>query len=131
MIVADTNVWIAYLVGVEADDTKAMDRALLEGAIRMAPVVLAEMLSDPKLDASAREVLETVPMLELLSGFWSRTGLLRAKLIARGQKPKLADSLIAQVCIDYSATLITRDEGFRAFAIEGLVLLGAARRRTK
>jgi predicted nucleic acid-binding protein len=131
MIVADTNVWIAYLLAIDADDTQAMDRALVDGAIRMAPVVLAELLSDPKLQTSAREVLETVPMLDLVPGFWSRAGLLRAKLIARGQKPKLADSLIAQVCVDWGATLITRDEGFRAFAKEGLLLLGASGGRTK
>jgi predicted nucleic acid-binding protein len=130
MILADTNVWIAYLVGVDAPDTQAMDRALEDGVLRMAPVVLAEMLSDPKLDKTAKEVLETVPMPELLPGFWSRAGLLRAKLILRGHKPKLADCLIAQVCIDWGATLITRDAGFRAFARDGLLLVGAAKRNT-
>lgn len=122
MIVADTNVWIAYLAGDTARDTQAMDDALANGVLRMVPVVLAELLSDPKLDGSVESALNDVPLLELYAGFWSRTGKLRSKLLEKGWKPKLADTLIAQTCLDSGATLLTRDSDFRAFSKYGLLL---------
>ena len=39
-----------------------------------------------------------------------------------GFPSRLAETLIAQFCIDYHATLLTRDAGFRRFATVGLRL---------
>jgi predicted nucleic acid-binding protein len=82
----------------------------------MCPVVLAELLSDPLRSVAARESLLHIPLLELPSGFWERAGLTRADLIKRRIKPKLADTLIAQICIDHNIPLHARDANFRAFA---------------
>src|SRR5687767_7349777 len=98
MIVADTNIWIAYFAGESSRDIETMDAALADGVVRMAPVVLAELISDPKLDDVVESALNEVPLLDLLPGFWSRAGRLRAGLIGKGLKPKLADTLIAQTC---------------------------------
>jgi predicted nucleic acid-binding protein len=43
-------------------------------------------------------------------------GLLRAKLLARKHRARLADTLIAQSCIDHEVRLVTRDADFRRFA---------------
>ena len=94
----------------------------------MSPVVLSELLSAPNMSQSTRSALETLPRLEITAEFWVRTGLLRRRLIARPEryKPKLADTLIAQLCIDYSMPLLTRDSDFGPFARhEGLRLEAA------
>jgi predicted nucleic acid-binding protein len=55
-------------------------------------------------------------MLDLKPGFWERAGLTRAVLVGLKIKPKLADTLIAQACIDHKLPLHTRDADFRPFA---------------
>ena len=77
---------------------------------------LAELISDPLRSVAARESLLKLPLLELHDGFWERAGLTRAELVRNKVKPKLADTLIAQFCIDHALTLHARDLDFRAFA---------------
>lgn len=94
------------------------------------PVVLSELLSDPGLPAAVRESLLLLPRLEVLDGYWERAGLLRARVLARGQRARLADTLIAQSCIDHDVELVTRDADFRHFVrADGLRLFGARRIR--
>ena len=45
-----------------------------------------------------------------------RAGLTRADLLKLKIKPRLADSLIAQFCIDHEIPLHARDTDFRPFA---------------
>jgi predicted nucleic acid-binding protein len=82
----------------------------------MCPIVLAELLSDPLRSRAARQALLKISMLELMPGFWERAGLTRAALIGLKLKPQMADTLIAQVCIDHKLPLHTRDTDFRPFA---------------
>ena len=93
-----------------------LDQALSDRQVVMAPVVLTELLSDPKLPAKVSETLSELPMLEIEPGYWQRAGVLRAKAIAKRRKARLGDALIAQSCIDGGARLLTRDRDFRAFA---------------
>ncbi len=123
MYCADTSSWIAYLSGEAGDDVDQLDSHLHDRLIRMAPIVLAELLSDPMLPAQAEKLLRTIPLLELTLGFWERAGKTRARLIGKKLKPKLGDTLIAQVCLDHRLPLYTRDTDFRPFAKhEGLQL---------
>lgn len=46
-------------------------------------------------------------------------------MIGAGHKAKLADTLIAQACLDHRVPLVTRDLDFRHFAAAGLVLIPA------
>jgi predicted nucleic acid-binding protein len=55
-------------------------------------------------------------MIEVASGYWQRSGALRAKVLATRRKARLGDALVAQTCIDQGIPLITRDRDFRAFA---------------
>jgi predicted nucleic acid-binding protein len=90
----------------------------------MCPVVLAELFSDPLRSPQAKKSLLNIPLLALLPGFWERTGLTRAELLRQKIRPKLADTLIAQVCIDHNIPLHSRDTDFRPFAkYAGLRLL--------
>jgi predicted nucleic acid-binding protein len=116
MIAADTSTWVAFLDGTAGDDTLLLDKALEDRQLVMVPVVLTELLSDPKLPPALAVSLANVPLLQIESGFWQRAGLLRAKLLAKSRRARLAGSLIAQNCVDAGVSLITRDRDFRSFA---------------
>lgn len=116
MIAADTSTWIAFLQGENARDTQMLDRALEDRQVLMAPVVLAELLSDPKMPPEVARTLSQLPLIEIESGYWQRAGALRAQALAKRRKARLGDALIAQSCIDRGIPLLTRDRDFRAFA---------------
>ena len=82
----------------------------------MVPVVLTEILSDPKLPREVAETLAELPLIDIEAGYWQRAGELRAKVLARKRKARLGDALIAQSCLDRGVPLLTRDRDFRAFA---------------
>ena len=116
MIAADTSTWIAFLQGETADDTELLDQALHDRQLLMVPVVLTELLSDPKLSDDVARILCDLPVVEIGSDYWQRAGALRAKVLAKRRRARLGDALIAQSCIDGGISLLTRDRDFRAFA---------------
>jgi len=116
MIAADTSTWVAFLEGGGGEDAQLLDRALEDRQVLMVPVVLTELLSDPKLPSGVAETLSDVPLIEIGPGYWQRAGVLRAKALARRRKARLGDALIAQSCIDQGIPLLTRDRDFRGFA---------------
>ncbi len=123
MIAADSSSLIAYLGGAKGADVELVDRALADkNAVLPAPV-LSELLSDPGLGAELAEILLQVPLLDITDGFWERAGRLRRSVFAKGQKARLADTLIAQICLDHDVALIARDQDYRHFVPAGLRLL--------
>ena len=116
MIAVDTSTWIGFLQGDGGGDTDLLDKALQDRQVLMVPVVLAEVLSDPKLPADVSQNLVQLPLIEIDPGYWQRAGELRAKVLAKRRKARLGDALIAQSCIDRGIPLLTRDRDFRAFA---------------
>jgi len=116
MIAADTSTWIAFLSGGSGEDVVLLDRALQDRQVLMPPVVLAELLSDPKLPEEVSRALADLPLMEVRPGFWQRAGALRAEALAQRRKARLGDALIAQGCIDQGVPVLTRDRDFRAFA---------------
>ena len=129
MIAIDTSSFIAYLSGSAGPDVEATELALEHRQAVLPPVVLSELLSDPRLRRDARRLFMGLPMLDLLEGFWERAGLLRAKLLARGRNVALADTLIAQACLDHDTELVARDSDFQPFVhAAGLRLFAVSRR---
>ncbi len=125
MIAIDSSSWIAFFSDRElpGDDTALVESALADHQACLPPVVLTELLSDPKLAHTLASLLTQLPILEPQPGFWERAGRLRAKLIARKHRARLADTLVAQSCLDSQVRLVTRDGDFRHFArIGGLRL---------
>ncbi len=116
MIAVDTSTWIAYLQGLTGDDTRLLDRALDDRQVLMPPPVLAELLSDPALAPDAASAFLDLPLMPIEDGYWQRAGALRARVLAKKRKARLADALIAQCCIDRAVSLLTRDRDFSAFA---------------
>src|SRR5260370_27910470 len=123
MIALDTSSTIAFLSGERGSDVTAVEAAVRfrEGAFP--PVVVTELLSDPAVRTGIAELIRGVPRLEILDGYWERAGELRARLLRRGLKARLADTLIAQSCLDHDILLVTRDRDVRNFADDaGLIL---------
>ena len=125
MIAADTSSVIAFLQGDSGEDVELVDEALRRSQLYLPAPVLSELVSNPKLPRGVEQDLVGIPLLEPGSGFWHRAGTLRAGVLARRRKARLADALIAQLCLDHQVRLITRDGDFRAFVeAAGLDLLG-------
>ena len=115
MISADTSALIEYLRGQKGDDLDMIDSALSSGNFVVSSVVICELLSDPKLSKEVIKKILSLPEFKIDEGYWRRAGLTRAKLISKKLKSRLADTLIAQSCIDHNVSLITRDKDFRHF----------------
>lgn len=123
MLALDSSAVIAYLSGADTASARAAAAAFDARRACLPPVVLAELLSDPVLPAAVASLLKELPRLDLLDeDYWQRAGALRAKILAKGLKARLADALIAQSCIDHRVPLVTGDRDFRHFTKHGLTL---------
>lgn len=123
MIALDSSSLIAYLQGTGGADVEAVELALMERQACIPPVVLTEVGSDPKLPARVKALLLEIPVLETSPGYWDRAASLRAALLGKRLRAALADTLIAQSCIDHDVPLVTRDADFARFARVGGLLL--------
>jgi predicted nucleic acid-binding protein len=116
LIALETSSMIAYLAGETGSDVDAVDRAMQLKESTFPPVVLTELLSDHNLPQDTVTFLKQIPRLSIVDGYWERAGELRARLYHRRLKAHIADTLIAQCCLDHDIILITRDRDFRNFA---------------
>jgi predicted nucleic acid-binding protein len=116
VIAADSSTWIAFLAGEPGWDVELLDKALKQQHVLMIPAVLCELVSDPKLSNDIEQRLSRIPLLQIEEGYWIRAGRCRAAILAKGRRARMADALIAQICIDAGILLVTRDRNFRAFA---------------
>lgn len=124
MICADTSSVVAFLEGEPGRDVETVRNALVDGILVLAPASVAELLSDPAITPPIEATVLDIPQLETTPGYWERAGRLRAKLIRNRFRPKLADSLIAQSCLDHGVVLVTRDRDFSSFQkVAGLRLI--------
>src|SRR2546429_2598313 len=115
MIAADTSTWIAFLEGERAPDTELLDQALRDRQLLMVPVVLTELLSDPKVPVQVARTLCDVPAIEIGSEYWQRAGALRAKVLAKRRRARLGDALIAQR--DRKSTRLNSSHGYISYAV--------------
>ena len=112
----DSSSLIAYLAGRDRADTRLVHAALERGDAVLPPVVVTEVLSQPGLPPRVVDLIRAMTQLELADGYWERAGDVRARLIAKGRRARLADALIAQACVDNDVPLVTHDADFRQFA---------------
>jgi len=116
VIAVDTSSLVEFLKGSPGRDIDLIEVALAEKNLILPPIVLAEIISDPKLKTEIKETLQSIPSLQIKDGFWVRAGQLRAILLGKGRKARLGDALIAQFCVDYNLPLISRDSDFLIYA---------------
>lgn len=119
MIAVDTSSLVAFLSGDAGDDVESVDQVLELNQAVLPPVVLTELLSAPGLHRRVARLIQSLPVLEIQPGFWERAGMLRAKILKKKLRARLADTLIAQSCLDHRTPLITRDTDFRHFITHG------------
>lgn len=123
MIAADTSSMVAFLGGSTGQDVDALRESLRLRQIALPPVVLSELLSAKNMTHELSEFFKSIPHLDIFEGFWIRVGELRRSILKAKKKARLADSLIAQSCIDHQVPLITRDKDFQIFEEFDLKLL--------
>lgn len=116
MIAVDSSSLISYLQGQKGDDTRKVHIAFESQSLILPPVVIAEVLSDLNLSQEVVRLIMGIDVIKIRSGYWQRAGRIRGQLLGKGFKARLADTLIAQSCIDHKVPLITRDKDFRHFA---------------
>lgn len=116
MIAIDSSSLIAYFSGDEGPDTEIIDKAFISNLAVLPPIVVTELLSDYKLGKEEKGTIKAIPVMEIMDGFWERAGLMRAKLVAKKLRGNIADTLIAQFCLDHDVKLLTRDKDFRHFS---------------
>ncbi len=73
-------------------------------------------MSDPRLAKDVERLIQDIPVLSVLDGYWVRAGKLRARLVAARRRAPLADALIAQSCLDHDVPLVSRDVDFGPLA---------------
>jgi predicted nucleic acid-binding protein len=61
-------------------------------------------------------LVTSLPVLPVSQGYRPRAGSLRARVLAARRRARLADTLVAQSCIDHDVALVTSDRDFRHFA---------------
>jgi hypothetical protein len=123
MVCADSSSLVAFWRGESGRDVDLVDAALASRTLHLAPVCLCELLCSPNLTPEIETSLLQLPRLHLRAGYWERAGRLRARLLQNGHRAKVADTLVAQSCLDYEVPLITRDRDFLAFARVGALKL--------
>jgi predicted nucleic acid-binding protein len=116
MLAADASAISAFVKGGPGNDVDLLDATLRSGELALPPVVVTELYSDVVIAEWAEAQLQRVRLLPIGDGYWRRAGLNRQLLMAQKLKAKVADTLIAQSCIDNDIALITRDPDFRHFA---------------
>jgi len=119
----DSSSLIGYLNGRTGSDIAAVEQALAAGRVVLPPLVVSEVLSLPAVTDEVAAFVCGLVQLPVLDGYWERTGRLRARVLADGRRARMADALIAQICIDHGIALITADADFRHFARHGLTLV--------
>jgi predicted nucleic acid-binding protein len=122
LIAIDTSSLRRWSRGENGPDVDGLDAAILSGLAALPPIVLSEALSSPAVEEGFVQFVLSLPLLPIDDGHWKRAGELRRSILEAGLKAKLADTLIAQICIDNNAALITHDADFRHFTRAGLKL---------
>jgi predicted nucleic acid-binding protein len=123
MIAVDTSVLIDYFQGKNNAQTEKLDELFVYHLLVLPPTVLVEVLSDPFLPKKFVAKITELPLLKPTENYWQRAGISRSKLTSKKLKARLADTLIAQSCIDHQVPLLTPDGDFKHFVKYcGLVL---------
>ena len=115
MICADTSSVARYLDGQSGPDVEQVAAAIEEEELVLSPVTVTELLSHTGARPLLDPLLRNAPVLPIVHGFWERAGLMRRRIRQKGLKANLADSLIAQGCLDARLPLIAHDPDFRHF----------------
>lgn len=122
MIAIDASSLQRLFRGDDGADVVMFGVAIRRGEAFLPGVVVTEALSNVHAKPAFRDLVTSLPVLSIHHGYWYRVADLRRDLLSRNLKANLADTLIAQSCIDHDIPLITYDRDFRNFVRAGLML---------
>jgi predicted nucleic acid-binding protein len=123
VIAADTNVWIGYFNQTLTRQLDAFHEAVLNQSVLMPLPVLHELFCFPELSDLDRKSLGDFQRLQITEAIWLSAGEMRRKILAKKQKCRAMDALIAQVCIENKVSFLTLDTDFERFSAFGLKLV--------
>jgi predicted nucleic acid-binding protein len=112
----DTSIWVDFFRGVPLP---ALEGALQDGLVVLAPIVAAELLSATLSKVERRslvELLEDLPLHPTPLEHWLAVGTLRAHLSKKGLSVSTPDAHIAACAIEAGAVLWSKDAIFRKVA---------------
>jgi predicted nucleic acid-binding protein len=115
LIAADTSSLINFLRGAATPDADHVREALRADRLWLPPPAQTELLSRPMVGATFDQLVLGARLLPITPGYWERAGAHRRLVLSKGLRARLADTLIAQCCIDADAPLITSDANYRHF----------------
>jgi predicted nucleic acid-binding protein len=116
VLFVDTSVWVEFFRGAPLP---ALEDALRDGLVVLAPIVAAELLSAPLSKAERRSLasfLEDLPLHPTPLEHWLAVGALRAQLSKKGLSVSTPDAHVAACAIEAGAALWSTDAIFRRVA---------------
>jgi predicted nucleic acid-binding protein len=116
LIAVDNSSLVAFSAGASGDDVDRIVDALARAELIIPPPTLAEFASYPHRTPEELAAVAAAPLMTLEDGYWLRAGANRRLILSKGLKARLADTLVAQCCIDAGVPLIARDGDYRHFA---------------
>jgi predicted nucleic acid-binding protein len=112
----DTSVWVEFFRGTYLP---ALEEALHDGLVVLAPIVAAELLSAPLSKSERRSLtalLQDMPLHPTPLDHWLAVGALRAQLAKKGLSVSTPDAHIAECALEADALLWSNDAVFRKLA---------------
>ncbi|MEW6752103.1 MAG: PIN domain nuclease [Candidatus Latescibacterota bacterium] len=120
MMVVDSNAWADYFNGVEAPHVARLSRALEEEEdLAVIPIIITEVLQGFRSDSGfrqARDVLLPLVFDPTLDCHVRAAQLFRDLRRTGSTVRGAVDCIIAQVCLDMDATLLSPDVDFDRIA---------------
>ena len=121
MTIVDSNTWADFFNGSETPYVQRLETALGEEAdIGVLPIIVTEVLQGFRTDSGfrrARRVLVALPVIQPTLACHVRAAGLSRLLRRKGVTVRGAvDCLIAQVCLDADAELLSPDADFSGIA---------------
>lgn len=104
-----------YFRGPAHELGRQLDTALDEGRATGAGVVLMELLQGARDERSMRKIedmFDALPLLDIGLDTWNAAGKLSNRYKKKGLILPLPDVLVAQLCIENNAFLLTTDRHF-------------------
>lgn len=115
-LIVDTSAWIDFFAG---RSTPLLEDALALGAVVLAPIVVAELVSGARNEsdrAALVDFLEDLPVHDTPRVHWVRVGELRRQMMAKECPISTPDAHVAQCALDRDAPLLSRDRAFALIA---------------
>lgn len=122
LIVVDSNTWVDFFNGVRGPHVERLDSVLRDqDDLAVLPIIITEVLQGFRTEAgfrAARRTLEAFPTIQPTVDCHVRAARLFRDLRQKGVTVRGAvDCVIAQVCIDLGAELLSPDADFRRIAL--------------